>query len=248
MTSENLSSCACSHPKYLWTPTFQNKNGTQSSLGINDCFLSNNLNENNWVKLNSSIQPNFPSEKGIKYLNETNIKNLYAPDFFPISCPTLNCKKSWASWDPRLINVPHAQNLVLDKPPLDASIELKNIYTDKNLLNYKPQRYKTYSDIKTGQISYYIDKEIQDPFFKPVFADPSQTTSLLFKDPMGSIKPEYIKKYQQQCSLVGREDSNQNFPYQLSSIRDSSNHRQDLMASQQSVNNRQKYSARYPLK
>ena len=38
MTSENLSSCACSHPKYLWTPTFQNKNATQSSLGINDCF------------------------------------------------------------------------------------------------------------------------------------------------------------------------------------------------------------------
>ena len=53
------------------------------------------------------------------------------------------------------------------------------------------KNYKDYRDINAGQITYYIDKSIEDAFYKPIYENNAFDTGYLYKDPMGGIKPQY---------------------------------------------------------
>jgi len=135
--------------------------------------------------------------------------------------------------DSRLVSsIRGGLKLNLDSIPAEVLYDEKTLYTDKNLDKYG-QNYKNYSDISSGQITYYIDKSIASPYFKPVFSESSKITGYIYKDPMGAEKPIY-----------DRQPLN-NSSYCLSSIKDTNSHRENLMASQSSKLNQGLWMPRY---
>jgi len=93
----------------------------------------------------------------------------------------------WYSEDPRTRRTFLNETIALDRPPMTSQdVRLKDLYTTEYLNGYG-KNYKTYSDINTGQIQYYIDSDMMLPFDNPIFAVDSQVVKSVFKDPMGGM-------------------------------------------------------------
>ena len=134
--------------------------------------------------------------------------------------------------------------LKLDRPPYRSTYFLtnNNVRPQPGMSIYCPEyrdygrNYATYSDINAGQITYYIDPKIEDAYFSPNFTIPAKVEGVMYRDPMGSLKPTYVRKE----VMTPNECYNP-----LSFIRDSAVHREDIMAGQMAQMNQMKWSARY---
>ena len=142
-------------------------------------------------------------------------------------------------WDGRLVDSPRNMRTGLDTPPYEGSIgSLKNVYVD-SLSDYKTGYYKSYDDIKTGQIQYYSNSELAGAYPKRTgnWIIRSNEEYKVYKDPMDGVelhtdrfpltekRPEYL------CGP--------NF------MKDSINHREDLMSKQSYLVNNNSFEARY---
>jgi hypothetical protein len=167
----------------------------------------------------------------------------YDPLFVQVDCPERGfCKKAYtAPGDGRLIDVPRGIQTTLDRPPIQDSVKLDEIYSDK-LKNYGTG-YKTYSDINAGQIMYYINESQEDPFFSPNFTTSAKVEATLYQDPMSSIKPAY--KRVPLKSVNPLTNDNKNYEGGLSFIQDSQEHRADLMSKQMWKTNQQRWMPRW---
>jgi len=117
--------------------------------------------------------------------------------------------------------------ITLDKPAqigwvdMDQTLDIDN----SNYRNF----YDNYEQMNNGQISYYIDKSISQPFFAPVYALSSTVDKTIFVDPMGSHKPTYFKKpISTTLHNVSKDQA----------TRDQLAFRDDIMSLQQSLYNR----------
>jgi hypothetical protein len=221
------------------------KDGPKSNLSVRGCQPSPYFDCYNRVELKSELQPR--DQQGIYDLNPQAYTNKLAEGFDAVKCPSgcpvaPGCPQPvYLSRDPRQFDSPRADYIPLDTIPIDGNVRLRNIYA-------VPDRYgigfKAYEQIDDGQIVYYIDKSIEDAFFKPVFSEPAQETSLLFRDPMGAMKPEYNRD-----ALINTANPTvttaKKYPYCLSFIQDTQSQREDIMALQQRKNNQEKWSARW---
>ena len=125
---------------------------------------------------------------------------------------------------------------------MDSNIRLCEIYND-GLRNYG-QKYKNYSSIKEGDIMYYYDKSIENSLFNPIFENPANVESQLYKDPMASIAyPEYIRNPIYKSNLL--KTKNRDYRYNLSAIDDQNEFREDIIHLQMRPQDRTKYSARW---
>ncbi len=179
-------------------------------------------------------------------LNEECISNQYAKDFYKVECQG-QCPSgpsTYVSNDPRLVDVARGGYFMhLDTPPVDGSIRLKDIYTDPTLQNYgKPVYNGGYSDVKAGQVLYYMDQAVGPPLHEPIFENPAEVRGWLYQDAMGALKPYYCRK---PIVYTDVYDTKHYKPGQLTWIRDSLESREDIMALQMDLMNRQKYSARW---
>lgn len=230
--------CAdCAHED----PQLDNK-GHPSNLSAANCDLDP-WKCQEMIPTTAGHQPDFKS--GITWLNPSAWGDMTAVNEFErITCPhnTPECKVVYASTDPRLYDIPRVQHMTLDRPPLDATVALKDIYTDPSLENYGKTVYNGYDDIKAGQILYYIDKEIAGPFFSPNFENPSLATAGVFQDPMGGMKPQYDRTPLTHQNPINTKTNNYNG---LSWIQDSGEHREDMMARQLWRQNQQNWSNRW---
>ena len=236
---KNLSSCDCINcKKNLYIMSKQEPK---------NCNFSPYFECKNTYEFKNQIEP--LNKTGYDYLNPQVITNSYAKDFYPVDCEKTqiggNCHDTvYTSFDPRLVSGAHnGQKLFLDTPPLDDSIKLADIYTDPNLKNYGKSIYKNYSDIKNGQIMYYIDKSIEDSLFQPNFENPANVRGNIYKDPMGSTYPEY-KRY----PLIDNNflhTKNRKYRYGLSSIDDSNEFREDIIHLQMRPQDRRRYEPRW---
>lgn len=145
--------------------------------------------------------------------------------------------------DPRLVDVARGGYYMhLDVPPITGEVKLKDIYSDPVLDNYGKPVYRDYEDIKAGQVLYYVDPATGPPLIEPIFTNPAQTTGWLMQDPMGALKPYYCRKPLVYTNVY---DTDHYKPGELTWIRDSQESREDIMALQMDLMNRQKYSARW---
>ena len=166
-----------------------------------------------------------------------------------LTCPNKDKKVNyqnltWVSTDPRLLDPVRNSLLHLDRPPFRSTdfqrknpqekVDMMEIY-DEKYENYG-KCYKTYSDIKAGDIYYYVDKSREDAYYEPNFTIPARTQGVMFKDPMGTMKPTY-----QRYVTKFPDDKYSS----LSSIRDINWHREDIMSAQMAVRNQQRYEPRY---
>ena len=185
------------------------------------------------------------AQEGQTILNPQVLTQKYASDFQKVECPNNNSCPStqYASMDPRLISASHTgQVQTLDVPPITGDVKLKSLLHNRLLDNYG-QGYKDYSDVNAGQYMYYINKSLEDPYFSPNFVTSATATGVLYKDPMGAMKPRYNRKPLIDNDPLGPERNN--YEGCLSWMEDSLSHRQDLMSLQMGRRNQERYAPRW---
>jgi hypothetical protein len=235
--------------------------GNPTNMSVYDCEFPEYFECYDNKNFKNDLEPT--TKKGYVHLNPEVYTDKYSKNFANVRLPKENKKSSLNSiypvpngWlelgpvekqitmdDPRLYNAAHGRWLTLDEPPIESSKKLYEIPYDKSLDKYG-QYYKTYSDINAGQIMYYVDKELEDPFFKPNYANTGDVKGVLYKDPMGAMKPQYSFKNLKDDDPI-RSAERDNYDGGLSWIQDSTNHRQDLMSLQQRKHNEQNWQYRY---
>lgn len=224
---------------YCEKETPVNQKAPQSNLSYRGCSQPVFFNCYDRALLSEKIQP--VEKSGYIELNDSVYTQKLAQGYGKVPCQ-IDGNQTWVSLDPRLYDPTRNVYLYLDKPPSTGNVPLKDIY-NKKYTDYGTT-IKPYNDIEDGQIVYYIDKGIEDAFYTPVWSEPAINQASLFKDPMGSMKPEYNRK-----PVINTENPTvttaESYPYCLSFIQDSQSHREDLMAYQQRKNNQSKWSARW---
>lgn len=234
-------SCNCSNYTNCKTNNdIVNKISIPTNMSIANCdFYNYNSCDSKNIEFKKGFEPS--NKKGIDILNPQVINQGLGKDFQRRD--NFGCKKSFVSTDPRLIRQPSNTFLSLDRPAYDGNygkIKLSDINTNKCLTDSNTN-YKTYSDIDLGQITYYIDKSIEDPYFEPNFINNTQITGEIFKDPMDSLKPQYIR----QPRIYNPLKKKDKFQGNLSYIEDTLEHREDIMSLQMRKQNQQKWSSRW---
>lgn len=235
------SSCDCYNCQH--TNNYGDNVGLPTNMSVRNCNVPNVFNCYNQLQFGQNIVP--MDKKGETILNPQIIKDNIPKDFQRISCnyPQSCNSTQYASPDPRLISVPHTQVLTLDRPPIESTpIFSKNIATDIKLNNYG-QNYKGYNDINAGQVLYYVNHQLEDPFYNPVFTIPSVVDSILYKDPMDSIKPQYYRTPVYTNNLLNTKGKE--YYGGLSFLEDSMYQREDIMGLQLLNRNQQRYEPRW---
>ena len=191
----------------------------------------------NYFTFKEQFEPN--NKKDFILLNPRTYSNLYAKDFYKSN---ENCDNSYTSTDPRLISIFHnGQQLELDRPPMDGSMKMKDIYNPE-LNNYGKPVYKNYKDINAGQIMYYIDRSIEDTLHKPLFNNPALIDGELYTDPMSSTYPEYRRIPVSNENVLNTK--NRLYSDGLSSLSDTNEFREDIINLQMRPQNRVNYAYR----
>lgn len=214
-----------------------------SNMSISGCKIPKLFDCYDRTPISYNIEPT--DEKGYFNLNPQAISEKYSHDFQKVKCDgKQSCPiTQYASKDPRLVSVSHSgQVQTLDKPPIQSDIPLDKIAHDESLNRYG-QRYNTYSDINAGQIMYYVDKSIADPFFLPVFATSAGVQGTLYRDPMGAFKPQYDREPLKCNDRLNTQKTS--YDGCLSWIQDSQEYRENLVASQMRKMNEQRWTPRW---
>jgi hypothetical protein len=153
--------------------------------------------------------------------------------------------------NPLLFNAARAQRLALDRPnytgkPLGNVGEknpsgnslLAHVYSSA-YTNYGKDYLPDYSNVNTGQIQYYVNSDIAEPYYEPVFVTPAKVHKVLYTDPMGVQKPEYNRESSAPYMFNACDSSAENC---LSSTHDALEFRQELMEKQMAKVNQSRYS------
>jgi hypothetical protein len=231
------SSCECSD--YKSECSIQEK-GYPTNLSILNCEIPSCFNFTNEIVFKNKMEPTV--ESGYVVLNPSVETSNLSKNFYQVQCsPDSYCNNGWTSSDSRLKSVARSGSMtLLDRPPITSEVNIDTIYSDKELENYG-KKYKSYADIKAGQITYYIDKSKQDAFYYPDFTTSANTVGILYRDPMGGIRPCY-ERQPLSCDnpLETKRDREE-----LSWIRDTEAHRQDLLSKQMWKINSQRWEPRW---
>jgi len=241
------------------------KNGIYRTYNLNgDGIVNSSCEKTEHDKPKKIIKGNLGLYSGETPLNETfgnlyhsssyydvlsqsdmNVKNINKNGLIPVNCDVKKvanpyCGKNpkakgyFYPFDGRTIDVIRNIPLVLDKPAESGSVRMDDVaYFDNR--NYG-SKYNSYKDIKNGQITYYTDSSTDQPFINPVYILSSTVDKVIRKDPMDSVKPEYIKNPISSTLNYVSKDQN---------TRDALFHREDIMSRQQNLYNRTKWTSHW---
>lgn len=221
---------------------FKESTGGETNLSVPECEISPFYDCCSRLNLGESIQPR--EKKGWVAVNPQVYTDKVATGFNKVGCQVASgCSDpSYISADPRLFSGTRADYLALDRPPMDGDVLLKNVY-NKNLDNYG-SGFMPYKTIRDGQIEYYYDKSIEDPYFKPLYGQKAEISKVMYKDPMGSMKPEYNREWLSNTENPTVTTTKQ-YPYCLSYIQDTQSHREDMLAHQMRRRNQERWMPRW---
>jgi len=137
------------------------------------------------------ITPPIPTEDRFFFLNASSSSLQKARDFVPTRDQGIS---GYQSMDPRTFDSPRAMRLVLDRPPVFSSgtepLSADALYhTPGNSTGF----YRDYTDIRGGDILYYIDQNQADPYGGEPYTLTSKTLPQIQVDPMGAFRPVYQK-------------------------------------------------------
>lgn len=140
--------------------------------------------------------------------------------------------------DARLYNSAHNQYTQLDTRPLQVVYDLihDNVSGNRALDNYG-RNYTDYNSVNAGQIQYYVDNQLSEPFDTPVYGTKARSTGTMYKDPMDSIKPHFDREY----PPFGKYSDGSC----LSFLDDTTKFRDDIISRQQRVHNQNNFSLIY---
>jgi hypothetical protein len=120
----------------------------------------------------------------------------------------------------------------------DPIPRLENVYTYKDSIDIRPRKYNSFSEIKGGEIEYHPTRRtVLDNFRSPNFQNAAFIQSKIYKDPMGSYKPEYNRV----------QTKNKIDVDQLNWMKDTCEWREQLIASQMNRDNQTRYEPKWNL-
>lgn len=167
--------------------------------------------------------------KNTNFLNVIGLRA--APDFEMTTQEQNNKPQFFYTNDARTKDNFRGLEVQLDKPSYIGCANMDQAFSIDNS-NYKFSSYSGYKDMNNGQLAYYIDESIAQPFNSSVYTLSGLTKKQMFVDPMGANKPQYTKlPYTSTLNAVSN--------YQHT--RDALSFREDLMSLQSRKRNQQSY-------
>lgn len=206
----------------------------KGSLGVYSGDEPLPFNNDKLYNISSSYRVMEERDKSDERLHFINPLGLYAMPDYKIAPNPIGGSGYHYVQDGRVVDAPRGIRMVLDQPAKVGAVDMDQVSTFDNR-NYGG-RYQTYSDIKNGQIAYYINEDIAQPFFNPVYTVSSYVDKTIRVDPMNSVKPEYVRTpISSTMHSVSKDQS----------TRDALSFREDLMSRQQNLYNRTSWTHRW---
>lgn len=178
-------------------------------------------------------------DQSILILN-TGLDLQFAKDFYPVSSsddPMDIRVEGYTSKDPRLADVLRNDRLVLDRPVYQPAHVQPLCIPDTDAPAPPSSGFApSYDDLVGGNYQYYLDKDLTQVFFSPVYEIPSTVRPSIFQDPMGSLKPYYEKQ-----PILRRNVALSEYSFD----QDQMSFREDLMSRQSSRMDRTDYAKFY---
>lgn len=217
-----------------YTGSSKPMNNTPGSLGVYsgcDELPFNNGRLYNIAQGYQVMNEREQNEDQIQFLSTMGLYNMQ--DYKVVDNP-IGGKGYHYVQDGRVVDAARNIRMVLDQPAKVGAVDM-NFVANFDNSNYLAN-YKTYSDIKNGQISYYVNKDVAQPFIYPVYTLSSYVDKTIRVDPMDSVKPEYIKTpVTSTLHSVSKDQA----------TRDELSFREDLMSRQQNLYNRTSWTNRW---
>ena len=139
----------------------------------------------------------------------------------------------WISKDSTTLDAQKAVRMCLDSVPANSYIkDYWGIYDKSSDINRYKSVYYHREDLP-GQIQYYVDPEMTNPFFPPLFPKNTRAFGAVYIDPMNNAHYDFRRAAKQQplnCDDCG-----------ISEFRDLQSHREDLLANIMRPRNRREY-------
>lgn len=138
----------------------------------------------------------------------------------------------WISKDSTTLDVQKAVRMCLDSVPMNSSIkDYWGIYDKSSDINRYKSVYYHREDLP-GQIQYYVDPEMTNPFFPPLFPKSTRTFGAVYIDPMNNTHYDFRRATKQplDCDDCG-----------IAEFRDLQSHREDMLANIMRPRNRREY-------
>ena len=204
------------------------------SLGVYSGDEEMPYNGGNLYRVGNSYQVMDERAKTSDTIHFISRMGLYPMQDYKVVDNPIGGKGYYYVQDGRVVDSARNIRMVLDKPAEVGAVDMDQVRTFDNR-NYGSV-YKSYSDIKNGQISYYINNDVAQPFISPVYTLSSYVDKTIRIDPMDSPKPEYIKTPISSTLYAVSKDQ---------STRDQLSFREDLMSRQQNLYNRTSWTNRW---
>ena len=232
--------------EYWWDPS-QLDNNLPSNLSVGPLEKDPRFADDNRYLYTQTIQPNlYTRNETIQPIN-SNIGISFNPQFQPVDVeagPKNMNQWTYTRLDPQLVRDDASQNRREENPGRDpwtakmsafeaapGTVDLSDIY-DPRFTGYGDP-YRAYTDVNLGQVRYYYSDV--DAYRNPNFVIRSNIDHMDFADPMGAVKPEYIRTPLAENS---RELAETRF------LRDSIEHREDIMEGIMRKMNQEKWQQR----
>lgn len=139
----------------------------------------------------------------------------------------------WISTDSTTLDAQKAVRMCLDSVPMNSKKKLGTIYDAHSVDEPRYQGLHYSYDHLPGQIQYYIDPEMTNPFFSPLFPKNTKSLGAVYVDPMGSVSYDFRRasgKQPQDCNDCD-----------IGEFRDSQHHREDVQSSQMRSRNKREF-------
>lgn len=147
----------------------------------------------------------------------------------------------WISKDSTTMDAQRAIRMCLDSVPMNSyKKDLGTIY-DKtsDIVKYKGIYYNR-EDLP-GQIQYYVDPSMTNPFFAPLFPENTRALGAVYIDPMNNTHYDFRRS----TGSCGPKQSLNCDDCGIAEFRDSQNHREDMQASIMRKRNRVEFEPVY---
>ena len=195
--------------------------------------MSNNYNLSNlsygsehyWTPISKKYEPMNHQPQQDTFLNKLGLTPM--TDYHVTKSGTYQY-----GWDSRTVDA-RGMRLELDKPAMVGAVDMNDVYKINN--SGYGGVYPTYSAINNGNIAYYVDQSISQPFYDPVYTLSSTVNKNILLDPMNNPKPDYSKTVNSTLNSVVNDQY----------ARDQLSFREELISRQQNLYNRTSWTNRW---
>ena len=197
-----------------------------------NCNLSNLSCANNdeqWTPISKQYQPMSRQSQNVSFLNRLGLTPMM--EYTKHTDKYGNDTYSYGS-DSRMVDA-RGMRLQLDQPAKVGAVHMDDVYKIDN--SGYGGVYQTYSAMNNGNVAYYVDSAVSQPFFDPVYTLSSTVTKQVLTDPMTNPKPDYSKTVGQTLRSVVNDQY----------ARDQLSFREELMSRQQNLYNRTSWTNRW---